>query len=201
MTSSVGSSELVERATLASAEPSHPPLPRVHAGRVLLAVLANPTLSPESRSVGRVQLAARILGFEEVRVANLFALPSASSRDIAVLGREAYGWDLARTYLQEAIAESDQVLVGFGTIPVTGAARRHLEDQLEWLGDTLREQGSSQVWQVGDARHPSRWHQYVSDRHGRTSGGTFEERLREVLTSADTATLPWVRAREGTPRA
>lgn len=171
--------------------------------RPLLAVLANPTLSPKSRSAERVRLAARILGSEQVRIANLFALPSASSKEIGVLGYEAQGWELARIDLGEAIADTDQVLLGFGTIPVGGAARRHLEEQLQWLAERLRAHGKESVWQVGQARHPSRWHQYVSDRHRRTSGGSFEVRLREVLTYTDLDTLPWAprRARKAVERA
>lgn len=157
----------------------------------LLAVLANPSLQSGSRSLGRVQLAAQLLGYEQGRIANLFAVASASSREIAVLGHDAHGWEIARPLLLEAIAEAGQVLVGFGAIPVTGAARRHLEQQLHWLAEALHLQGHDTVWQVGQARHPSRWHQYVSDRHGRTAGGTFEERLREVLTCTETAALPW----------
>ena len=169
--------------------------------RILLAVLANPTLSPESRSVGRVRLAARILGFEQVRIANLFALPSSSSKEIAVLGQDAHGWELARPALVDGLVTCDQVLLGFGTIPVTGVARRYLEQQLYWFADELRESDHREVWQVGDARHPSRWHQYVSDRHGRTSGGSFEVRLREVLTSTKLSVMPWASAREAAQRA
>ncbi|MFV0319537.1 MAG: hypothetical protein ACK5IN_04055 [Microbacterium sp.] len=157
----------------------------------LLAVLANPPLGAESRTLGRVRLAARILGFEQMRIANLFAIASASSRDIAVLGHDVHGWEIARPPLLEAIVAAEQVLIGFGTIPVTGAARRNFEEQLRWLAEVLHLQGHDMVWQVGQARHPSRWHQYVSDRHGRTSGGSFDERLREVLVSTETAALSW----------
>jgi hypothetical protein len=157
----------------------------------LLAVLANPPLHTKSRSFGRVELAARILGLERMRIVNLFAVASTSSRDIAALGHEPHGWTTARRPIMEALAEADQVLVGFGAIPVTGAARRNLEEQLHWLGETFRLQGHNTVWQVGQARHPSRWHQYVSDRYGRTAGGSFEVRLREVLTCTETAALPW----------
>jgi len=174
---------------------------QVNAGRVLLAVLANPTLSTESRSIGRVRLAARILGFEGVRVVNLFALASPSSRDIAVLGQDAAGWESARPSLADGVLDCEGVLMGFGTIPVTGVARHHFGQQLDWFAGQLRESGHQEVWQVGDARHPSRWHQYVSDRHGRTSGGSFEERLREVLTSTSLSVLPWAAVREPVQRA
>lgn len=44
------------------------------------------------------------------------------------------------------------------------------------------DQGITAFWMVGgEPRHPSRWHQFVSDKHGRTTGGTFEERLVQVL--------------------
>jgi hypothetical protein len=44
----------------------------------------------------------------------------------------------------------------------------------------------------GEPRHPSRWHQYVSDKYGRTSGGTFEERIKQVLVA-----VPLARAAAG----
>jgi hypothetical protein len=55
-----------------------------------------------------------------------------------------------------------------------------------WAGDI----GNDCIWTLnGEPRHPSRWDQYVSDRHGRASGATFSERIAQVLTSVPLATL------------
>lgn len=42
----------------------------------LLAVLTNPPLTDGTRTLRRVDLAAELLGFDQQRVANLFAVPS-----------------------------------------------------------------------------------------------------------------------------
>ncbi|QZN85424.1 hypothetical protein K5O09_16935 [Cellulomonas sp. C5510] len=146
-----------------------------------MAVLANPSDRRGTRTERQVDVAAAVLLFDRVRITNIFAYPSPSSRDILTLGREMGGWILARSLVNEALAHADGVLVGFGGIPVSGPARLHLADQLRWLSAELQSRPSLPVWQVGSARHPSRWHQFVSDRHGRTSGGSFRTRLTEVI--------------------
>lgn len=147
----------------------------------LVAVLANPVPGPSSRSERQVAVAARVLGFQNPRIVNLFAIASVSSRDIAHLGAEPTGWIRARETLEQSLEGVDGVLVAFGNIPARGQSRTHLREQLRWLSLRLQASQHIQVWQVGTARHPSRWHQYVSDVHGRTSGGDFETRLAEVL--------------------
>jgi hypothetical protein len=50
--------------------------------------------------------------------------------------------------------------------------------------------GISNIWMVGgEPRHPSRWHQFVSDKYSRTTGGSFEERLDQVLESVPMSAL------------
>ncbi|WP_367575652.1 DUF1643 domain-containing protein [Microbacterium phycohabitans] len=149
--------------------------------RRLLAILANPSLDQYSRTARRVQAAGTLLGFPDITIANLFAEPSKSSRDIRLLGCDRHGWLKARDLISRELRSADAVLLGFGTIPVSGLAKAHLDDQKAWLRRQLELASHAYVWQVGNARHPSRWHQYLSDRHGRTSGGTFEERLVEQL--------------------
>lgn len=161
-------------------------------GRTLVAILANPRLEPGGRSEKRIAIAGEILGYERAQIANLFAWPSASSRHIAVLGKEAEGWRDARRDLTSAISVADAVLLGFGLIPSSRESGPHLRAQLGWLRTELKARGHTQVWQVGDRpRHPSRWHQYVSDTHGRTDGGTFEERLHQVLRAVPLDDCDW----------
>ncbi|GAA4056832.1 hypothetical protein GCM10023065_01970 [Microbacterium laevaniformans] len=158
----------------------------------LVAILANPRFEPSGRSEKRVALARDVLGFKSARIANLFAWPSASSRDIALLGKVPEGWQDARRELTEAVYEADAVLVGFGLIPSSRESGPQLRAQLRWLHEELRRSGHVAVWQVGDRpRHPSRWHQYVSDAHGRTAGGTFEERLHQVLRAVPLDDCDW----------
>lgn len=67
----------------------------------------------------------------------------------------------------------------------TAAVASSAISQVEWFARQARAAGLSEMWTVGGrARHPSRWHQYVSDKYGRTSGGSFADRLRQVLVRA-----------------
>lgn len=150
-------------------------------GLTLLAVLANPTLTPRSRTERQVEVAAQLLGFEVVELGNVFNIPSPSSRDISHLGAAETGWVSARENLEDALRRADGVLVAFGSINASGTARVHLAAQLDWLSSRLQASPALDTWQVGSARHPSRWHQYVSDVHGRTAGGSFPQRLAQVL--------------------
>ena len=159
--------------------------------RTLLAVLANPVPRPSSRSERHLAVAASILGFDRAEIANLFAIPSSSSRDIRHLGAEASGWLSAREKLETSLPLASGVLVGFGTIPTNAASREHLREQLDWLSARLRALPEVGVWEVGRARHPSRWHQYVSDVHARTAGGDFAQRLAEVLQPVPFAHRIW----------
>lgn len=144
-------------------------------------MLANPSVRTATRTERQVGIAAAVLGFDRVEITNVFAYPSPTSRDILTLGANEGGWLKARSEMRDALDYADGVLVGFGTIRVSGHSRLFLADQLRWLSAELQGRPSLQVWQVGTSRHPSRWHQYVSDRHGRTAGGPFQARLAEVM--------------------
>lgn len=54
----------------------------------------------------------------------------------------------------------------------------------------MLDRGINTVWSVGgQPRHPSRGHQFLSDKYGRTAGGTFEKRLSTVLVQSPDLTL------------
>ena len=73
-------------------------------------------------------------------------------------------------------------MAAWGLYGLSGPAKAHRREQLGWLAGAAQSLGHTDCWTVGgEARHPSRWHQYVSDVHGRTTEGTFAERLRQVL--------------------
>lgn len=125
---------------------------------------------------------------------NLCAVPTPSVVELNALGRDA--WDLARVDLEAALTGASAVLAGWGVAGLTGDARRLMRDQVAWLTERAPEGGIAAFWMVGGSpRHPSRWHQYVSDKYGRTNGGSFEERIRQVLVAVP------IPAREGGPSA
>ena len=150
-------------------------------GGALVAVLLNP---PEhtsgARSRNAVARAATVLGHEEVRVVNLCAEPTASVIELRDV--EPVSWEDARSGLEEALKGAEAVLGAWGVGGVTGPTRFELQAQIDWLYGQMLQVGIEQVWMVGgEPRHPSRWHQYVSDKYGRTTGGGFEERLAQVM--------------------
>lgn len=149
--------------------------------KVLLAILANPPLSENTRTEQRVQLAANVLGYDHSRISNLFSISSKSSREIQNLGANEHGWLSAQTAISKAAPEASGILLAFGLMSLSGDARSLYLAQREWLRTCLQAASHDMVWQLGDARHPSRWHQYLSDRHGRSPGGSFDTRLRHGL--------------------
>ena len=99
------------------------------------------------------------------------------------VGAGSDAWELARPDLSAGLERGDAVLVAWGVSTLTGPARAHHEAQVRWLVEQAQQLECPEAWTVdGQPRHPSRWHQYVSDRHGRTSAApTTADRLREVL--------------------
>lgn len=111
---------------------------------------------------------------------NLCSVATPSVVEVNRLGREA--WASARADLEVAVRSGTGLLAAWGVGGLSGDARRSLCAQVEWLVDCAMDGGLHSFWMVGgEPRHPSRWHQYVSDKYGRTRGGSFEERLAQVL--------------------
>lgn len=110
-------------------------------------------------------------------VVNLFGVATADVPAISIVGQEAAGWVGARRSIEAAFAESDVLLADWGVDLLTGAARDHRRAQLRWLAGVAVTANHSTAITVGEARHPSRWHQYASDCHGRVQGATFSDRL------------------------
>ena len=154
----------------------------------LLAGLTNPPLTDGTRTLRRVDLAAELLGFDQQRVANLFALPSHATGAIAHLGQEETGWAEARDSLVEHLAAADGVLLAYGCTSPTGEARHHFRRQVDWLL-TRSLDANLPCWCVGDGpRHPSRWQRWTSRSHPDLA---FPDALRESFTRLD-LTVPWV---------
>lgn len=141
----------------------------------LLAILANPPLTQGTRTLRRVELAADLLGFARVHVVNLFALPSHTTGEIAVLGVDEGGWLTARESLGACLDTAQGVLLAYGARAPVGIARLHFGSQVEWLHGLITEH-ELPSWHVGDGpRHPSRWQRWTHREH---PGVPFADALR-----------------------
>lgn len=146
----------------------------------LCAVLLNPPTTSGDRTRAAVHRAAGLLGYDDVVIANLIRLPTPTSRDLGnFVARQ--DWLAAREHVQDGLASSHGLLFAWGLLAHLGAARRTAEEQVRWLLEDAHHRGHQAAWAVGQCRHPSRWHQYTADRHGRAPDGNANERLRHVL--------------------
>ena len=147
------------------------------------ALLLNPPLDGRGASTLRaIDVARRILNCDAVRVANLFSIPTKSVVEINLLGVDASGWRSAQADIRSLIAGSDALLAAWGVSGLHGRALAHRKAQVAWATELMDAECHTGVWTIrGQARHPSRWHQYVSDRRGRVAPGSFHERLSQVL--------------------
>lgn len=152
----------------------------------LLAVLLNPpSASTGARSLGAVRRAAKVLGFEGFEVANLFSEPTPTVVELNLLTGHEDSRSQFQRRLGEQLRSAGGVLAAWGVAGASGKFRRERNERAAWLQKKALRLGHEHIWTVGgEPRHPSRWHQYVADKHGRTAGGTFEERLGEVLRAA-----------------
>lgn len=150
--------------------------------KTLLAVLSNPPLTDGRRTLNRVELAAGLLGFDQVVVGNLFAVPSHATGAISALGLGPEGWATARSHLTDHLAGCDGALLAFGVSAPAGGARDHFRHQVRWLLDRTVSAGLP-TWQVGDGpRHPSRWQRWTSRTHPDLA---FPEALRTSLVRVE----------------
>ena len=156
----------------------------------LLVVLASPPTTTGQRTLSRLTSLPAVVPCSVVSVANLYANPARDLPALSLVGGKVDGWLEAREQLRHELASCDEMMAAWGLLALTGTARQHRSDQVRWLLELAAQQGHTQVWTIGgQPRHPSRWHQYVSDVHGRTQGGSFEDRLREVLVQVPLSSL------------
>lgn len=145
-------------------------------------ILASPPTTSGVRTLGMAQHAVQLLGGKHLLVANLFDFPAPDLPALSARGSDPAGWLAARPKLVGALQEADLLLAAWGLHSLYGPARLRRAEQLSWLQGEARARGHVSAWCVGgQPRHPSRWHQYVSDRHGRTDGGSPSDRLKQVL--------------------
>jgi hypothetical protein len=134
-------------------------------------------------------MAAELLGFEEVAVANLFSVSSHATGAIAELGVTEDGWLTARASLDACLGVGNGVLLAYGVTTPTGEAGVQFRQQVAWLRSRIADVALP-TWHVGDGpRHPSRWQRWTYRAHPEVP---FPEALRSsfVPVRADSAGLP-----------
>jgi hypothetical protein len=160
---------------------------------ILCVVLACPPTTNGVRTLRMVGRVAEVMGYNEIRHVNLFSWASRDLRDLGRQGADAAGWLEARAPLARTLTQTDALLCAWGVVEPSGIARQHHRDQLNWFLTAARDLGFKTAMTIGGApRHPSRWHQYVSDRHGRAGSGTTVDRLNRVLVSLPILSLAHV---------
>jgi hypothetical protein len=153
-----------------------------HNARLLAVLLNPPTETSGNRTRLAVAHAARVLRCSEVRTVNLFPNPSRSVVDLNATALQTDDWKQTSAAVARDLREAEVVLGAWGVAGLLGTARFERELRSRWLLRTAAALGHCHIWMVGgEPRHPSRWHQYVADKHRRTTGGPFEARLSEVL--------------------
>lgn len=150
--------------------------------KTLGVILASPPVTSGVRTINMALRAAAALGFDGIEIANLFPKATRDTGEISLLGSEENYWLDARPALESLFQRSEGLLAAWGVGSCSGSARRWWADQLEWTATTAAIFGHTQAWTLGpDPRHPSRWHQYVSDKYGRAGDGTTEARITRAL--------------------
>lgn len=130
--------------------------------RLLLVIGSNPPSQTSGRrTLSRVEQARVILGFEEARLVNLFAVSSYRSGEVSELGVAPAGWLDARSDLEAGLSSACGVLLSYGIRPPTGLAREHFRDQVDWLNSRIDAHFLPSWWVGGAPRHPSRWQRYT----------------------------------------
>ena len=148
----------------------------------LCVVLLSPPLTSGSRTLRAVRQAAEVIGCAKFRIANLITVPTWNLRDLDEKALDQRVWIDSRSAMANEVASAGRLLFAWGLLRNLRLARPMAEAQVRWLIGVADEFGHQEAWSVGsDVRHPSRWHQFTSDKYARTGGGTPEERLKQVL--------------------
>jgi hypothetical protein len=150
---------------------------------VLLAILASPPLTTSGdRTRARLHLAAELLGYDQVELANLLSSATSTVLEISVVGASAEPWDRARPDIDGALERATGVLLGWGCSEPNGLARLHHRRQTAWLAVRTAAHDLPR-WTIGGApRHPSRWQRYT---HRTFPGVEFRDAVRRALCPPD----------------
>lgn len=130
----------------------------------LAVILATPPLRTSGRrTVNRVRLAAHLLGFESICLANLLNVPGDDVLAMAVDGADGAPWAASRRLIRRALERSDGALFAWGVTEPAGPARSHFRQQVRWV-TAQTEFAQMRVWTVGGTpRHPSRWQRHTAE--------------------------------------
>lgn len=164
---------------------------RVQARGTLCALLACPPTTSGTRTRTALAVASRCLKLPTLSIGNLLSVPAHDTSAMSMVGTEADVWEASRPGLEDAVKNADVLIAAWGVQPLSGPARQHQRAQIAWLMQTARAAGHTDAWTMGgQPRHPSRWHQFTSDRYGRTAPGlSRDERVRGLLTRVPLAEL------------
>lgn len=156
---------------------------------MITVILMNPPLTGGAQTM-RALHALEEAQDDTISLSNLLALPTRSFTEISAAASNPGPWMQARGELRAAIRNADQLHAGWGVGGINGLARQHLRGQLEFVSREAQTAGHSHIWTLlGDPRHPSRWHQFLSDRHGRVEPGSLVDRLRQALLRSPIAAV------------
>lgn len=153
----------------------------------LAAFLLNPPTGTGCRTVGRLGVAAEILGCAgAIRIANLVDQPTKGLHDLAVEATDPQHWDDSFQKLFGVFTEPHTPLIGWGVSRPPGIVGQYAARQQERVLRGLLASGHTAAWTLlGQPRHPSRWHQFTSEKYPHATGTGFVERLRSVLVLTD----------------
>lgn len=142
-------------------------------------MLASPPLSTSgARTLARVRLATRVLGFETFVWTNLLDEPTHDVRGLAAFTEES-PWLRARKLIQASLEGADAILLSFGVTSPSGPARVRHSEQLGWLSEEVS-RTNLPVFTCGERpSHPSRWQRETSRRFPELP---FEDALQKCLS-------------------
>jgi hypothetical protein len=166
---------------------------------VIAAILMNPPLTEGAQTHRALQKLSHVRG-DDVIVTNLLGVATRSFSELSAAASLAEPWLATREALRAAIGQADELHAAWGVSKLEGEARRHLRAQLSFLAAEATAAAHTHIWTLfGEPRHPSRWHQFLSDRHGRVASGPMQERIRQALQLVHIDDLGLAEAGPGEP--
>jgi hypothetical protein len=147
---------------------------------MLTAVLLNPPTGEGRLSKTRVALAAQVLSYADVSIANLCGVASADSRSLSRVACREADWLAQREILLDQLSKAEGVLLAYGNSLLSGGARKYHRDQIDWLDHYLSTLQVPVYTLAGRTTHASRWNR---DTARMFPDLAFEDALRHMLVS------------------
>lgn len=153
--------------------------------RLLGAILLNPPIGAGARTINHLDHARKALGCNRMEIANLVNVQTLGIRDLSTAASQFDVWESSRIAVRSLLIKSDEVLFGWGISPLNGPAGIHLRTQSAWVTQEALNL-HLRPWALGgEVRHPSRWHQYLAPKHGRSTNHSFAIRIARALKPLD----------------